>query len=260
MRSRFIMRTKELFVSLFLLAVTGLLVPATGGAHEITFNFQGTLAASDPHALGNMLTDPVGPFPASAVTGSFAFESHTPDANPGSSTIGQYNGAIKALSVSVSTPIVEGAHQFDLDLSGASGRPVENSIVVNANPTPANQSYTVAASVQNVVPAGPIVDGDNYFAREFFLTLAKPSTGVFSSDVLSETPPDPALFSLYNLVNNPDGQFQIVFASSHGDHTLFGNLTSLTAAVVPVPAAVYLFGSGLIGLAGLARRKIRAMA
>jgi hypothetical protein len=30
---------------------------------------------------------------------------------------------------------------------------------------------------------------------------------------------------------------------------------SITAAVVPVPAAVWLFGSGLIGLVGLARRK-----
>lgn len=31
-----------------------------------------------------------------------------------------------------------------------------------------------------------------------------------------------------------------------------------TVSVVPVPAAVYLFGSGLIGLAGLARRKMKA--
>ena len=31
-----------------------------------------------------------------------------------------------------------------------------------------------------------------------------------------------------------------------------------TTAPVPVPAAVYLFGSGLIGLIGLARRKMRA--
>ncbi len=33
-----------------------------------------------------------------------------------------------------------------------------------------------------------------------------------------------------------------------------------TAAPVPVPAAVYLFGSGLVGLAGLARRKMAAKA
>jgi len=31
---------------------------------------------------------------------------------------------------------------------------------------------------------------------------------------------------------------------------------SITAAVVPVPAAVWLFGSGLLGLVGIARRKV----
>jgi hypothetical protein len=34
--------------------------------------------------------------------------------------------------------------------------------------------------------------------------------------------------------------------------------TSLTVAPVPLPAAVYLFGSGVIGLVGLARRKVNA--
>lgn len=33
-----------------------------------------------------------------------------------------------------------------------------------------------------------------------------------------------------------------------------------TPAAVPVPAAIYLFGSGLIGLVGLARRKMKAIA
>jgi hypothetical protein len=40
---------------------------------------------------------------------------------------------------------------------------------------------------------------------------------------------------------------------------LAGNtLTFGTPAPVPIPAAVYLFGSGLIGLVGLARRKVKA--
>ncbi len=36
------------------------------------------------------------------------------------------------------------------------------------------------------------------------------------------------------------------------------NTGSFTAAVVPVPAAVWLLGSGLLGLVGIARRKARA--
>lgn len=41
-----------------------------------------------------------------------------------------------------------------------------------------------------------------------------------------------------------------------GSYTL--TLWGSTAAPVPVPAAVYLFGSGMIGLVGLARRKLSA--
>ncbi len=248
------MRTRFIAVGLaaFILGFIGLFAPTIGGAHSITFDFTGTLVASTPHSFGGMLTAPIGSFPASTVSGSFTFAADTSDANPLDHHIGQYLGAIESLSFSVTKPITSDFHLFELDLSGSSGRPVQNSIVVNADHTPANQTYVVSASVQNVVPAGPIIDGDHYFAREFFLNLLKPSSEVFASDLLPETPPDHTLFSLYDSVLNPQGQFRIVFQSSHGDHTLIGNLTSLSA--VPLPAAVYLFGAGMIGLAALARR------
>jgi hypothetical protein len=41
-----------------------------------------------------------------------------------------------------------------------------------------------------------------------------------------------------------------VFEGFNFNFNLHGNMT-----VVPVPAAVWLFGSGLLGLAGVARRK-----
>ncbi|MDN5941661.1 MAG: hypothetical protein L0H94_07245 [Nitrospira sp.] len=53
---------------------------------------------------------------------------------------------------------------------------------------------------------------------------------------------------------NLDGQFRLIFAGSQGDVTLIGNFTSLSA--VPMPAALWLFGSGAIGLIGFARRKM----
>jgi hypothetical protein len=115
----------------------------------------------------------------------------------------------------------------------------------------------MSASIQNIVPVGPIVDGDNYFSREFFISLLKPSSSVFATDALPETPPGLSPFSLYSSLTNLDGQFRLVFASTHGNHTLIGNLTSLTLATVPVPAAVYLFGTGIICLIAMARRRMK---
>jgi hypothetical protein len=246
-------RFTAIAAGLFLLGMIGLLTPAIGQAHLVTFDFTGTLAAADPHSLGGILTGPTGPFPASTIVGSFTFEADTLDTNV-SPTVGQYNAAIKSVSFSV-TNIFGAPYQFGFNSAGSL-----NSIAVNANTTPANQSYILSASVQNTVPAGAIVDGSNYFAREFYINLLKPSTAVFASDVLPETPPGLSPFSLYSNLANQDGQFRLVF-DGHGDpHTLIGNLTSLTVSAVPIPAAVYLFGSGLIGLIGVARRRMTATA
>jgi hypothetical protein len=45
----------------------------------------------------------------------------------------------------------------------------------------------------------------------------------------------------------------------HGDYqlTMTGDITEPTLSAVPVPAAVWLFGSGLIGLTGVMKRKVR---
>ncbi len=242
----------------FFLGLVALTWPTIAVAHSVTFDFTGTFAAADPHSLGGIVTVPIAShpaYPSSTISGSFTFDTEAADSN-GSGTIGQYNGVIESLSFSVMKPITGDAYQFGLDLSGSSGRPVQNSIVVNANGIAVNQSYVMATSVQNVVPAGPIVDGDNYFAREFFISLLKPSSSVFATDALPLTPPGLSPFSLYDLVNNPQGQFRLVVARSHSDVTIMGNLTSLTLATVPIPAAVYLFGTGIICLVAMARRRV----
>ncbi|MDN5941660.1 MAG: hypothetical protein L0H94_07240 [Nitrospira sp.] len=90
------------------------------------------------------------------------------------------------------TNIVGAPYLFSFNLAG----PL-NAIQVNAGPLAANQSYNMAASVNNVAPSGPIVDGDNYYARDFFINLLNPTSSVFANDVLSETPPDLSPFSPY---------------------------------------------------------------
>ncbi len=67
-------------------------------------------------------------------------------------------------------------------------------------------------------------------------------------------------FALADLgIAMPTGDYHLHPAGvggSGGSYTL--TMWGSTAAPVPVPAAVYLFGSGLIGLVGLARRKMSA--
>lgn len=247
-------RHNSIITAVLILGVIVVLCPSGVLAHSVTFDFTGTFVAADPHSLGGIFTVPILSYPASTVGGSFTFETDTLDSNS-SSSIGFYEGALTHLSLSVSKPLTGDAYQFGFNAAGGL-----TSIQVNADSTPSNQAYVVSASVQNVVPSGPIVDGADYYARDLFLNLTKPSTTVFTSDALQATPPDPGVFSLFNAATNPNGQFRLVLQSSHGDHSLIGNLTSLTLSAVPVPAALYLFGTGVVGMAVLARRRLMLVA
>lgn len=75
-----------------------------------------------------------------------------------------------------------------------------------------------------------------------------------------------AMSSFFNIPNGSAGTFSIMFDDSVGPLTLhdanvgntsLGGLNAqyLAPTAVPVPASVYLFGTGLLGLAGVARRK-----
>lgn len=248
------LRLKSIILVLVVAGLIASIRPAS--AHSVTFDFSGTVVTADPHSLGGIFTVPILSYPASTIAGSFTFDADAPDAN-NSGTVGFYNGAIQSLSLSVTKPITADTYRFGLDLSGSSGRPVQNAIMINASGTTANQSYVLSASVANQVPAGPIIDGNDFFAREFYINLLRPSGSVFATDALPETPPARNLFSLYSAATNPSGQFRLVFAGSDGDYTIIGNLTSLSVSAVPIPAAVYLFGSGVAAIAAFARRKPR---
>jgi hypothetical protein len=57
------------------------------------------------------------------------------------------------------------------------------------------------------------------------------------------------------LISSPD-TYLIVFDGMNALGTVSGNTLAVDLAPIPVPAAVWLFGSGLLGLLGFSRRKI----
>ncbi len=59
----------------------------------------------------------------------------------------------------------------------------------------------------------------------------------------------------FQKTSSPAFNSSFVYFDDYG--SLFGEWTNASLTVVPVPAAVWLFGSGLLGLIGIARRKKR---
>jgi hypothetical protein len=96
------------------------------------------------------------------------------------------------------------------------------------------------------------VSNITFFGAPIFENVGDTEFVASSATHLNVPLPDLGLFEDYHLhpqglVGAGGGSYQI---------TMWGS----TPAAVPVPAAIYLFGSGLIGLVGLARRKMKAMA
>jgi hypothetical protein len=65
--------------------------------------------------------------------------------------------------------------------------------------------------------------------------------------------PNQPLFSEDGTQNTPDGEFRLSFSNGQSTVRIQGDLSSVT--VVPIPTAIWLFGSGLLGLTGIAKRK-----
>lgn len=74
------------------------------------------------------------------------------------------------------------------------------------------------------------------------------------SDLQDLNTPSPFLQTTTGSIYAPNGMADCFFCAPVRENDL-NNMPYLSATVVPVPAAVWLFGSGLIGLVGLSRKK-----
>ncbi|SPP66217.1 conserved exported hypothetical protein [Nitrospira lenta] len=161
----------------------------------------------------------------SHVTGSFQFNNATGGVG------GNYPGAVKAMTVTI------GGYS-------SSFTPGANAITISQN---TNLGGGLLGDRWNLATAATGLPTSGYTPYSFELLLDREGGGLFSNTNLQNAP------SLSSLTGT---RWRLIFQDAEGNLTqVRGAINSLTA--VPLPAAVFLFGAGLISLVGLGAGGLR---
>ncbi len=160
------------------------------------------------------------------VSGSFKFDNTT------SGSGGAYNGAVKGFTLNIG-----GLGYTSSFAAGA------NAVTISQN-VPLGGGIVDRWSLVSAV-SGPELAGFTPFS--FDLRLDKQGGGLFADTALQDPP---------SLGDVSAARWRLFFEDVDGNPAVFlGSITSLTA--VPLPAAVLLFGAGLISLVGLGAGGLR---
>ena len=211
--SQSVMQARVFALSLGII-IFGLVVSETVGAAPIQFSFTGIVQDSNVR-----LSPPFGI--GQTMSGSFTVDSAAPDVNP-SANIARYNGAISSLNVTIGT---------STPYTATFGQP-DNHVIIRNLP-----AFDSAQLVVNKLTSGAAVNG--FSPTSFDFNLVDGTASAFNSQYPTSVP------SLSSFLTT--NQWRLVFAP--GGRVVQGTLTSLTA--VPLPAAIILFGAGIVALAGL---------
>ena len=186
-------------------------------ATMVTYSFEGTVG-SVSGALKS--TTPAG----SSIEGTFTYKTDTPAIGTG-----RYMGAVQNLSFTI------GTYAVNLD-------PLGDTNVIRITDSPSGDLWRLRTSV-----TGNSVGIDEFKPADFRLDLADEDGLAITGNALNNPP------SLGDLTST---QWRLVFENMDGKTVrVQGVLSSLTA--VPLPAAVILFGAGLISLVGLGAGGLR---
>ncbi|MGE0642131.1 MAG: hypothetical protein AB7P24_00530 [Nitrospira sp.] len=212
-------------------AVCALLVPFTAvQAAPVTYSFAGNFD-NDP---GNVYS----------VSGTFTFENAT------SGSGGVYNGAVTDFIWNLS---VNGTHTYTSTYTpGANAVTVAKDMPSLFGGLVDRWQLVSAATSTELLPQGsPPVPSHLPFG--FDLRFDRAGGGLLADTSLQDPP------SLASVLATPgvgSARWRIFFEDANGIPSAFhGSITSLTA--VPLPAAVLLFGAGLISLVGLGAGGLR---
>jgi hypothetical protein len=218
------------------LAIALLALPTQASAALVRWHFTGRVVqitgdvgGSNPAKIASL--GALGVVPNAPVSGSFAFESTTPDSQPADTAVGEYLGAISDLVLRAGNYTTR---------NGAIG-PMSNAIVVA---TPAAVPLSPAIYTNSTGSDSPQVAANDVL---FVLDLAGGALPIVT-DALPTTPPNPALAEQVTFVLVSDNEYVIAF-----------ELDSLSAtAPTPVttlpPASAALLVLALGAALGLARQ------
>lgn len=220
-QSAMVMQVRVLALSLGII-LSGLVLSGTAGAASITFAFTGVVldanGALTPFATNQSMSG--------LVTVNTPLDAST-DSNA-SADIARHNNVITNLSVTIGSPTPYVA---------TFGQPGSHVTIRN------NPAFDSAELGVSTLTSGDPVNG--FTPTLFDARLLDGTAGAFSSQYPTTAPS----LSSFGSTN----QWRLVFGP--GDLVVRGMLTSLTT--VPLPAAVILFGAGLISLVGLGAGGLR---
>ncbi len=186
--------------------------------------------------------DPDPAFGSVPVTGSFQL---TPV--PGSSP-GVYTGAVTGFSLNILVPSPGQTHR-SFFTSGANAVTISKNIDLGGGSNGDRWELVTAVTGDRILNGTPPVE---FAPVSFELRLDRVGGGLFSDTSLQDPPTIGALNSPLGVA----GRWRLIFEGPNppfGEYV--GSIAHLTA--VPLPAAVILFGIGLISLAGLGAGKMR---
>lgn len=165
-----------------------------------------------------------------------------------------------ASSISSAAPLV--THIDNLGIVGTDATPVTATETVGIGEFWYSLNFTTDAdaAVGSLASIGLEIIGagfDGGFDAAAYIgpdaPLAVGSDLALAVPVAVSSSPDPAVFVIDAIVNPSTDYSFVVHGTGLGDTSTIASIVGISS--VPVPAAAYLFGTGLIGLAGVARRR-----
>lgn len=215
-------------LSLAVTALCTLLVlgVAPGNAANVQFHFSGSVAEVHGGVFTAGGTGSNGFGSSLPLSGSFTFNSATPDVLPADPSWGLYVNPVQNMNLQI------GNYTATFSPGSSVMQMINNPGLGNTFKLTLNGFTSTPAMINGLAPT------------TFEMELINPNGNVFTNDHLPTTPP-----SLSSFASN---QWRLVFSGV--GNRVQGALTSL----VPLPAAVWLFGAGLIALVGLGSRGLAA--